>query len=533
MSETKVMISSVETGRAYLARVPMENPVEAGQQLLDLLEALIASPCELSVFVPILELMRAPLGQVEEAIAHRYQNKSVPLADEEEGWFGKSLFAWEHMAEAYGQCIKVIASYKDNPEHRPLAAMLLQRQLYYIGKVIFEHYRARRDLPEGLWVKFHAAYETAERWGLANTPVEDSLENSLQSTHCTAAYVSMLLIEMASPYSNTVRDLNLTRRLALMWGNLVSVLPLNDDLEVPPYIVEFGRDMALHSPGQNDGPANDVRYLDTMRIGPQIHHMISQLKQRMSPAELGLGQEISAHCIRLLDRLSRPWQQQASPRRFRRFNSHGKARIAQGFPAMHHYISGGEFFQPDAEAVYSRGDFDRLFTFSERVDRGSGSGMAIEPHPDFPIDDWDVINHSANGFRLSRSCAGQRITHGALLAICPHDGENFLLAKVTWLMQEREGGLVVGLSILPGIPDAVAVRYMGVGMENRANYVRAFLLPAVPAIHEEASIILPSGMYQGGRVIEIHDGEAQTVEMRMRDIVMHGNEFDRIVFDSV
>lgn len=446
MSETRAMISNVETGRAYLAHVPMDNPVEAEQQLLQLLEALIASPVELSVFVPILEMVRAPLGQVEEEISRRYQNKPVPLADEEEGWFRKVLSAWERMAEAYGLCVKLIAGYKDNPEHRPLAAMLLQRQLYYIGKIIFEHYRVRRDLPEGLWGKCHASYEMAERWGLANTPVEDSLENSLQSTHCTAAYVSMLLIEMASPYSNKVRDLNLTRRLAIMWGNLVSVLPLDNDLEVPPYIVEFGRDMALHSPGQNDGPANDARYLDTTRIGPQIHHMISQLRQRIAPAELGLGQEISAHCIHLLDRLTRPWQQMASPRRFRRFNSHGKARIAQGFPAMHHYISGGAFFQPDAEETYSRGDFDRLFTFSERVDRGSGSGMAIEPHPDFPIDDWEVINHSANGFRLSRSCAGQRLTHASLLAICPHDGENFLLAQVTWLMQEQDGGLVLGLS---------------------------------------------------------------------------------------
>lgn len=291
MSETRAMISNVETGRAYLAHVPMDNPVEAEQQLLQLLEALIASPVELSVFVPILEMVRAPLGQVEEEISRRYQNKPVPLADEEEGWFRKVLSAWERMAEAYGLCVKLIAGYKDNPEHRPLAAMLLQRQLYYIGKIIFEHYRVRRDLPEGLWGKCHASYEMAERWGLANTPVEDSLENSLQSTHCTAAYVSMLLIEMASPYSNKVRDLNLTRRLAIMWGNLVSVLPLDNDLEVPPYIVEFGRDMALHSPGQNDGPANDARYLDTTRIGPQIHHMISQLRQRIAPAELGLGRK--------------------------------------------------------------------------------------------------------------------------------------------------------------------------------------------------------------------------------------------------
>jgi hypothetical protein len=80
----------------------------------------------------------------------------------------------------------------------------------------------------------------------------------------------------------------------------------------------------------------DARRLDTARLGLQISHMLSaSFVSASTPSQLGLGEETSGHVIKLLEHLSRPWTQLASPRRFRRFATQGAARVAVGFEAMH------------------------------------------------------------------------------------------------------------------------------------------------------------------------------------------------------
>jgi hypothetical protein len=186
----------------------------AERQLMRFLDTLLQTPPEPSVLLALLEQARAPLCFVEEEMARRYHNRALPLGDEEESYFQQVVTAWRKMGKAYALCASLEQPDTANPQYVTLVATILHRCLYYTGMVILEHYRARRELPPGIWLDLHGYYETAEEWGVAYTPVEDVLESSLQATHCAAAYITLLLIEIASPYSNSVRNLNLIRRWA-------------------------------------------------------------------------------------------------------------------------------------------------------------------------------------------------------------------------------------------------------------------------------------------------------------------------------
>ncbi|PKO35381.1 MAG: hypothetical protein CVU34_03535 [Betaproteobacteria bacterium HGW-Betaproteobacteria-7] len=516
-------------GGNYLSRLVLANPPVAEQQLIRFLDALLTDPPTPAVFLGLLEQARAPLCFIEEEMARRYHSKAVPLAEEEEGNFRQVIAAWSKAAKAYALCARLEEPDAGNPEYRLMMATILHRCLYYTGMILLEHFRARRELPVGIWLELHGYYESAEEWGIAYLPVQDTLENSLQASHCAAAYSTLMLIDIASPYSNSVRNLNLIRRWAANWAPLISIHRLDDDLEVPPYVVELMKDAPLHPSAVSDQLGNDARRFDTTRLGFQINHMLAQLRQRITPSQLGLGEETTSHVLQLLEHLQRPWTQQASPRRFRRFASEGTAHVACGFEAMHFAVSQKEFVQPDAVSTYSRGEFEELFTFREQV--SPGQKLNIRPNIEFPIDEWAVINHSANGFRLGRSSAGQKITHAQLLAICPHDGESFLIAQVTWLMQEHGGGLIAGLATLPGMPVAVAVRHLSTnGVHER--YQRAFMLPALPAIGEEASLVLPAGMYQASRVLEIVCQE-ECWQVRMAHVLQRGTDFERLSYSPL
>lgn len=529
MSSSSLSIPDLQSGANYLSQLPLANPPLAEQKLIDFLDALIENPPEASIFLALLEQTRVPLHFVEEEMARRYHNKPLTLSEEEDGYFQQVLSAWRRISKAYALCAQLQEPATDNPQYSVMVATILHRCLYYTGMLILEHFRARREVPAGIWHDLHGYYETAEQWGIIYTPVNDSLENDLQATHCAAAYVTLLLIEVASPYSNSVRNLNLIRRWAGMWAPLVSLHRLDDEYEVPPYIVELMKDLPIHPTGTDNNIGADARRLDTSRLGLQLSHMLAQLRQRMTPSQLGLGEETSGHVSQLLEHLSRPWTQTASPRRFRRFVSEGTARVTIGFDAMHFFISGKEFTQPDSASTYSRAEYEELFTFRDQAI--PGKALSIQPKVDFPIEEWTVINHSANGFRLARGNLGQKIAHSQLLAICPHDGERFLLGQASWLMQEGSGGLVVGISILPGMPEAIGVRHPTKnGHSDR--YERGFLLPPVTAIHDEGSIVIPTGIYQASSMLEVNE-EGKSRLVRMKHVRQRGVDFDRISYEAV
>jgi len=525
---SQLTIPDLDSGSHVLSQLPLANPPQAERQLIDFLDALIANPPEPGVLLSLLEQTRVPLHFVEEEMARNYHNKPLPLTDTQENCFLQVLSAWQRMGKAYALCAQKQEPDAENPQYATLIATILHRCLYYTGMIIIEHFRARREIPPGIWHDLHGYYETAEQWCVTCTPVNDSLENDLQATHCAAAYVTLLLIEIANPYSNSVRDLNLVRRWAGMWAPLVSLHPVDDEYEVPPYVVRLMSDQPLHPSGAVDNIGADARRLDSSRLGLQLSHMLSQLHQRMTPSQLGLGEDTSGHVIRLLEHLSGPWTQTAAPRRFRRFASEGSAKVAVGYEAMHFFVGGKDFIQPDAAEAYSRDQFDTLFTFRERA--APGQQLSIKTHASFPLDEWTVINHSANGFRLGRSHAGQRLAHSQLMAVCPHDGDRFLLGQATWLMQENSGGLVVGIAALPGMPEAIGVRHTPAeaGYENR--YVRAFLLPAIPAIGQEGSLVIPVGMYKPSSLLEVA-ADGQTWQLRMRHVRQRGVDFERVSYE--
>lgn len=510
-----------QTGLDFLSALPLANPAEAEQGLLQFLDRLLANPLAVGDMLPLLERARAPVNFVEEESARRYCNKPLPLSDAEEAGFLRVVSIWRRMEQAYALCARLQASDSHHPQS---LAVLLQRCLFYAGRVIHEHYRARRELPPGVWLALHGYYATAEKSGVAMTPVEDALENSRQSTHCSAAYVTLLLLDMASPYRHSVRHLNLIRRWAGMWAPLVSVHALADDEEVPPCLVELTKDAPLHPMGRSESLGPDARSIDTTRLGLQIDHLLGQLHQRIKPSQLGLGEETGSQVQELLARLSKPWTQSAAPRKFRRFAATGGARLATGFEAMHYHVGKKPFTQPSHAQAYSRDAFDTLFTFRDRVD--PARDLSSKPHQDFPADEWSVINHSANGFRLSRSRAGQRIAHAQLLALMPHDGERFLLCRTRWLMQEADGRLAIGADLLPGMPTALGVRLAGTG----ERYVPAFLLPPVPATKEPASLVVPPGMYMAQRLIEIFAG-TENRQLRLLQVIERGTDYERISYE--
>lgn len=529
-SRSRLAIPDLRSGMAFLSRLPLSNPSVAHPTLAEFLESLIESPPPFQVFVQLLEQTRAPLAALQAEVSKGFLGRAIPLSETEENLFQQVVRAWQRMGRAYARCAQLDQG-KD-PEHADRVATILQRCIRYAGLSIIEHFRVRRDLPNGMWLDFYGYYDSAEEWSIANRPVFEPEEKARQSSYCTAELVVVLLVELAGPYSYSVRDIGLIVQWARLWAPLVSVQAAVSHEVHPQYLIDLQKDVGIRL-ARHATPAASARRLDTASLSAQISQVRSQLEEKVAPSRLGLGDCQTTHAKQLLSSLARPWTQIAAPRRFHRRAAQGEAPLASGFENIYYLVAGRDFEGPEAGSVYSRKEFELLYAFRHRVDPTSQLFLE-KPERDVPADTWQILNQSANGFRLERRMPGQRVAHKQLLAIRPPDSDRFLLAQAHWLMQEYDVGLVAGIEMLPGTPEAIAVRRMTVPETGSGEAVAAgafsigFMLPEIASMRTPSSLILPSDWYRFGQLVEMYT--TTTWRVRLTGLLQRGPDFDRVSF---
>lgn len=520
----RLMIPDLASGTAFLARLPTSNPTIAHPSLAEFIESLIEAPPPFQVFIQLLEQARPSLDRLQEEVSRAFLGKAVPLGEGEENAFQQVVRAWQRMARAYSRCAQLDSGI--DAEHATRVATILQRCIRYSGLCVIEHFRVRRELPSGLWLDFYGYYDTAEEWQIAGMSVYEPLERVRQTSTCTTELVSVLLTELAGPYSYSVPDIDRITGWARLWAPMVKVVPLQGDEIGPLYSIDLAKDSGIRLQ-RHETHSPSARRLDTNQLANQIDTVRHQLSQKISPSRIGLGECLNSEARRLLEELSRPWAQIAAPRRFRRRPAQGEALVASGFENLHYLISGKDFTQPQSGSVYSRKDYDMLFAFRHRVDP-TQQFFVDRGIRDVPADRWDIINQSAAGYRLVRRSAGQRVQHKQLIALRPPESERFLLAQAHWLMQERDHTLVAGVEILPGIPEAVSVRAAASTGVSNEHFVVSFLLPDVPTMNSVTSLLIPSGMFQNGRILEMHTTTIWRV--RLTGLLQRGTDFERVTY---
>ncbi len=526
---TVLSIPDFATGSAIIARIPLANPQLACFELNVVLDSLLAGPPDVQNYFQLLEHLRLPVTFVGEELAKRYFNRPVPFGEVEDAFFRQVILLLLKTAKAYAHCAEQGAPESEGP-HSERFATLLHRCIHFTGTAIIEHHRARREIPWGLWLDLHGYYGTAEELDVALLPVPDMDGSHNGNTHCTAAYLGFVLFDMAGSASLSLRDQTLVRRWAAAWSPLVSLHPATPGEPLPPYVIDLMQDLALR-PTAECLHTDQIRRIDGSRLALQIAHLRQQLRQRIPPAQLALGDDCtSQQCTRLLDHLGRQWSHTRAARKYRRHATTGLARLCTGFEEIHYFLSGKEFRQPENVRIYSRNDFENLFAF--RFQENPQQPLQIQQEKaaaNYSVDTWEVVNQSANGFRLVRSSCGRKMQHGQLLALCPQDSERFFLAQATWLTQETKGGLIAGIKALPGLPEAICARPIELSGEPTELYQRAFLLPATTFAGAEPSLVLAPGMYRGSRTIEIFTDGAWRV--RLKHVLVAGPDFERVSFE--
>lgn len=480
----------------------------------------------------ISELLRSPVAFVQTEMARKYLGKPVPLETAERGAWSSVDSLWVAMDAAYYLSLQNCR--EDGSEVARHAALITHRCLRYTGLRMMEHCRIYREPGKALWRQAHELFALAEQRGYALDAVKDSLNEQGDSTHCTAAYTHILLTHLADPYRLTPEQFNLLDRWLDKWAVRVTVaIQPPEHAALPLVAVDLAGAAAPGMVHEGQAPASvNTRYLDMERIAASFQKRIKRLKKGADPVELGLGKDCTPRdCESLLVTLYQHWCQAAPAKRdFARRAGADKAQTALGMAAIHFFLGGEQpFKQPDEKEKLSQREIHDLQFFgriSEKTEKLHVSQLG------FGLETWQIQDESALGFRLIRPDQdGMRIRLNQLIAVRPADSSSYALGAIKWLISPLDGGLHIGVRILPGLSLAVAARPLPLIADAANKYTQAFALSDMPVLREAASLVLPPGWFSPGRLVEIRSAESQTV--KLLTLIEKGSDFERVGFERL
>lgn len=513
------LTNSADTKR-WIASLPLTNVQLAQQSLSAQVSALAATQLPALERLKILETLKDAAVFLQEESAKRFAGRPLPLNAAEAAAWDSVITLWQDVGRNYQACLQ---AYRDGDlDIAPHVALVTLRCLRILSCTMLDYCRAYRQVPGAMWRALHELYSYSEQHGYARIRVQDSFARQDPDSSCAESYMQALLIQLANPYSLSVRQMSFIHRWLEKWTALVGLgtqpLPASP---IPSLVVDLGSSSGVTLAGDIE-PQSNLRYLDLEQLSKTLRQVINLLKQGQTPVQLGLGSDArQPGCENLLMLLYVQWCRAGTSRNEDRCLAEAPVSVCLGIPAAHFHISGCRAFrQPGELTSRERQDID-TFGYISRLD-GAARDTGAED-----LESWEILNHSASGFMcMQRSLNDKaRVSHNQLLAVRRAESNQFNLGLVQWLKIDENNNLSCGVRLFPGIPQAIAVRPSNFNPAGHNRYERAILLPQVAVPNTPATLILPAGWFQNGRFVEVHSDRKQVA--KLLNLLEKGGDFDR------
>lgn len=516
----------------WLAAAPLTNPIQAQAQFLHQLNLLNRHEIQANERWSILERLRKPVLFAQREAAKRFTAKALPLVPPEQAAFDTCQALWQALHQGYLRCLETY------PESGPKASMalFLERAIVALVEAQTDTYLAGFEPAASHWRTLHELYTRGEQLGLVGLELEDRPHLGKSPASVSAAYAEALLLHAASPHELPLRHLVWISRWSRRWsGKIAFVAQPPQESRTQPLCV----DLAGHGPATFQPLAGDrVRWLETAQLRQSLKKRLNLLQQGTAPTELQLGEDCTQPaCGRLLRQVYQRWCKGGDLRGHERQAVEGKCELISGIDAIHYYVSGRTPFRQPGYANDSliRREREEIATFGRVSNRrqehfSQQQGYQVEDWQ--VVEEWQMVDESAQGVHAVHAAGrgSARISQGQLVAVRPQSAQQLLLGSTRWAMVTADGSLHVGILVVPGRPEAIAVRSTGLAAVKE-GYRQGFLLPGIASLGTTANIVIPSGWFKKERMLEIYTDHSRQV--RLVDLLDRGVDFDRATYEIV
>ncbi len=503
--------------RAWIDDLPPFNLGESAHRLYRLLSELDRIKLDYRKRLPLLEMLLPSVEHISQRLSKHYLNQPLVLPAKAQKVASLTQALQGHLANGY-KLVAVQGQAKlPKRDARLNVTLACYRGISTLTNALLRCYQLYFPIPSNLWLEIHQLYALAEQHKLDNKALP--LEGS---PTVKRAYLQALLLASARPNQLRQQETEQIFNASASWSDCVDIHRdrLRDDL----FAVDLNADKPPQYQSQLKEENDHCRFLDTSPL-------IQQLSRRPEVSDLTLPQGMSPL---LVSHLRQAWGSLAE-RSFRRIEQAGHLEICLGLRAVHYYLCGEQHFQQflhdGTQQVASHNRFversvqkeamgsdpwgqvfeTQATVIGDEIDFSASKGFEgrDDEEPDYASRQVEKINASPGGYCLIwPGDTPFQLRTGELAAV--RDGHSeWAIGVIRWVRQISGGSAQFGVEIMAPRAQPCAARLIKKTGDS-ADYMRALLLPALDAISQPITLLLPTVGFQSGKKVDLQQGAEHT-----------------------
>lgn len=515
----------------WVATLPMANLSEMARRVYGALYEVNRLQVSSSERRNFLDSLRPAIHHICQSLKKQFLGLSFPLPPKARKTAALRQALYYETALGYKACIEdIVASSGLFRSNNKLLTELIQRALVYQGRMMLSTYQYYAPLPADTWSDIHLLYAFAEFKDLHKTKVADDENELVPKTRITGVYNQLLLIAACSPYRLRQGEVECVYKALEKWSsdailksvsemdNTVAMFSVRMDSDYEPTPLLFDQTRTINAA---------LRILDTQALTTTLKNETTALQKKTSALKPKLGPYYSES---LLQRLLLAWCT-PTKRAFKRSNNTQDIQIVIGLSNFHQLLS-AEGAQDTTSLTSHQSKFsskvihgaanpntgpdvwDMNYSAAQQSIKSEKRNAAIEnsgekkKNPDvISPQTWQIVNESANGYRLSRQgseTAGIQV--GEIIGLRDkNDDAPWETCIIQWI-KHSASGIELGTHIMA--PEAKPVAIRGLQDKNtQRHYQRALLLPAIATLDQPETLLVASMLFNTGNTILVYDNQ--------------------------
>ena len=536
LSQLTFCPGNVEGITQWAKSLPMANTGESARQLYLAIRELNQWKTDPLLRFKMLEVVRPYIYSICTLLNKHFLKSSISLNEKQLKIANLSQALQGHLATGYKTVVAHSIAHMTSADKPPkVVTLAVHRAISDSNQTILRAFQLYCNAPEHAWLEINQLYLLAETHGLLDFEVSDRQTRFMSTSSIRDVFMRAHLMGTAKPNNLRQQDLAELYEASELWAAFTELTPA--DVESSLFIINLHRDR----PGQYRqhlrdaqkplfrglNTANLVQALKQWAANPNGQHKITV------PGKL--NDNLLSHAIQAW---GIHWQ-----RSFRRASSEGVLKLCIGLTATHYYSAGMREFEAVVSGIKPKtvdGD-DRISS----IDTGSGQsdvwanafdagGARLAEIENINLDAIEFINkhnqaknddtpveakyptHSAN---LINTSPGGYCVHwigdlpssiqaGELLGIQENGVKHWSIGVIRWIRHMRDKGTQLGIELLAPRAEVGAARLLQKTGSN-GPFMRALLLPAIKAIAQPATLLLPRMPFRTGNKVELSFNDLQ------------------------
>jgi len=528
LTQPSICAGNVEGITQWAKELPMANTGESARRLYHAIRELNQWDTDPLLRFKVLEVVRPYIYSICTLLNKHFLQSSISLNDKQLKIANLSQALQSHLATGYKLVVAhSIARLAATEKPSKIVALAIHRAISDTSQTILRAFQLYCQPPEHAWLEVNQLLLLAEMHGLTSYKVSDRQTRFLSSSTIKDVFVRSHLLGTAKP--NNLRQLDLAQLYdaSELWAEYVGLTDAEDESAL--FIINLHRDR----PGQYRQHLRDAqkplfRSLNTTELVKALKLWAANPNGSHTITVPGkLSDNLLSHAIQSW---GIHWQ-----RSFRRAPIEGSLKLCIGLSATH-YFSGGML---DFELMLARlkpkavdGEGSAAATGSTSsddvwADAFDAGGAKIADNPTINIDaiefinkhkkdddneqgeikypshQVDLINSSPGGYCLHwRGNVPPSIQAGELIGIQENGVRHWSIGVIRWIRHLRDEGTQLGIELLAPKAQIGAARLLQKTGSN-GPLMRALLLPAIKAIAQPATLLLPRMPFRTGNKVEL------------------------------